>query len=87
MFKPTIKTTTPQPAQAREYKLFIGCIPGPASDDSILALLSEFGHIESLKLERRKNGKCSGYGQATVTSKAIFERLLKARPQFGDRQL
>lgn len=86
MFKTTINnkktnTTTTQPAQQpTEYKMFIGCIPGTASDDAILAVLQEFGDIKSLKLERRKNNKCSGYGFATVSSKAIYEKLLKSKP-------
>jgi len=57
-----------KPAQAQEYKLFIGCIPGSASDESILSLLSQYAEIQSLKLERRKNNKCSGYGYASVSS-------------------
>lgn len=89
MFKTTINnTTTTEPApEASEYKMFIGCIPGTASDEDILTVLSKIGDIKSLKLERRKNNKCSGYGFATVTSKSVYESLLKSKPQFGDRQL
>ena len=86
MFKPNNKYTTTTTPTA-EYKLFIGCIPGTPSDEAILAVLTQFGDIKSIKLERRKNNKCSGYGFATVTSKAIYEELLKSKPQFGDRQL
>jgi RNA recognition motif-containing protein len=90
MFKTTtiINNTTPEePSPAPEYKMFIGCIPGTASDEEILSVLSEFGDIKSLKLERRKNNKCSGYGYATVSTKEIYEKLLQSKPQFGDRQL
>lgn len=74
-------------ATTTEYKMFVGCIPGTASDEEILTVLLEFGDIKSLKLERRKNNKCSGYGYATVSCKQTYEKLLQSKPQFGDRQL
>lgn len=90
MFKTTtsINNTTPEKLPSTpEYKMFIGCIPGSASDEEILGVLSAFGDIKSLKLERRKNNKCSGYGYATVSSRDVYEELLKSKPLFGDRQL
>lgn len=90
MFKNTniiYNTTAHKQSTTQEYKLFIGCIPGTASNEEILSILSKFGDIQSLRLERRKNNKCSGYGHAVVSSKEIYEKLLNSKPQFGDRKL
>lgn len=79
---------TEKPANfINEYKLFIGCIPGTANDQDILSVLMQFGNITSLILERRKNGKCSGYGYATVSTHNMYEKLLQATPLYRDRQL
>jgi RNA recognition motif-containing protein len=72
MFKTTINynTTASKPAanSQQDMKLFIGCIPGSATDEEIYSVLSKIAPIKSLRLERRKNNKCSGYGYAIVTS-------------------
>jgi RNA recognition motif-containing protein len=72
---------------SQEYSLFLGCIPGSASEEDILPVLLQYADVKDLKLERRKNKKCSGYGKIVVDSEFAYETLLNSRPLYKDREL
>jgi len=44
-------------------KIFVGSLPPTTTEDSLLALFSEFGKVHSLKLVKDLfTGKCKGFG-------------------------
>ena len=50
-------------------KVFIGGLPPSADDSTVAELLSAFGKVESVTLNRDLNSlKCAGYGFAKLAS-------------------
>lgn len=81
------KTHTDNQDAREEYKLFLGCIPGSASEEDILPVLLQYADVKYLELERRKNKKCSGYGKIVVGSLQAYETLLSSKPFYEEREL
>lgn len=69
------------------FKIFVGCIPGKTQDAQIEAVFNEYSSLISIQLERRKNGKCSGYGYIELSNKKEYETVLEKKHFLEQRQL
>lgn len=87
MSKTSDTNSVKNPDAPEEYKLFLGCIPGSASEEELLPILLQYADIRHVQLERRKNKKCSGYGTIIVDSISAYEALLNSKPLYKEREL
>jgi RNA recognition motif-containing protein len=69
-------------------KLFVGNLPGDATEASVLALFSEFGRVHSIELATDLfTGKCKGFGfigmeghEARIAISKLNGNLFGGRP-------
>lgn len=71
---------------SQQKEVYIGCLPAIASEEGLLALLSQFAQIERITLTTKK-GKCIGSGRATVSDVGQQKALLEAQIFYGERRL
>ena len=85
--KPQTKTKIAEESQPSALKIFVGCIPGKATESSILEVFAAFPGQKHLHLERRKNNKCSGFGHLEVSSELAYQQILASTHYLGERKL
>ena len=72
-----------------QNKLFIGCIPGSATEKEIKDYFSQFGPIREVNLRIRKsNQKCAGFGSLVCADQATYDQILAQESlEYQDRCL
>jgi RNA recognition motif-containing protein len=62
------------------WKIFLGCVPGTATDESLTQFFSKFGRIVAVNLRtRQSDGKCAGFGKIVCADEATFRSILGAK--------
>lgn len=68
----------------RGLKIYVGCLPGNATESKVEDIFSKFGVIKNVTLSRKNdqnhqnNNKCVGSGKIECEERATFEKILKA---------
>ena len=71
---------------SKEWKLYVGCLPVTATEESVIDLLSSFGQVVGVSLNLKK-GKCIGHGCVEVMNSRNYETLISSTIFYGDRKL
>lgn len=68
-------------------KIYVGCLPGDATESKVKAAFSEFGKVTSVDLVKKKSNKCVGSGYVTCADKESMNKILKSEVFYDNRKL
>ena len=76
-----------QNPKTKNYKIFVGCIPGDVTQPDLRLFFSTYGRIQTLKLNFKARNVNSGYCIITCADVETYSRLLAQPVDFHGRKL
>ena len=68
-------------------KIYVGCLPGEATEEMVKSLFGVHGQIKEVILIKKKSRKCIGSGYIICQDKTTYDRILAAEVFYQDRKL
>lgn len=69
------------------YKIYVGCLPGEATEEKVKQIFGQYGEIKSVDLIKKKSNKCIGSGYVVCWNEATFNAILSSEVHYGNRKL
>jgi RNA recognition motif-containing protein len=68
-------------------KIYVGCLPGDATEAKVKEVFSQFGEVASVELVKKKSNKCVGSGYVTCADQVSFDKIIKSEVYYESRKL
>lgn len=68
-------------------KIYVGCLPGDATEEKVKKIFEEYGKIAEVTLVTKKTNKCVGSGYVTASDEQTRDRILASEVFYDSRKL
>lgn len=68
-------------------KIYVGCLPGDASEHKVQKVFSQYGQITEVTLVTKKSNKCVGSGYVTCANQQTRDKILSTDVYYESRKL